>query len=313
MKNCWRSGFVHLKFRMGEINLFAKRFPFLILDAHFTMLNADLDNIQPPFGSFPPNIQGALIRSHPIKEKLSRLSLKSNMIWYVPSQYKHYYTDLGGSFENYLKGFSSKSRSTLKRKIRKFAEFSGGEIGWREFCGHDEMQEFHRLARVVSEKTYQERLLNAGLPSSEEFRQKMLDLASNDSVRGYILLHGDKPIAYLYCPIEHNILMYEYLGYDPEYRLSSAGTVLQYLALEKLFTEGRFQMFDFTEGEGEHKKFFATGNILCADIYLFHLTAANMILLCLHFLIALLSRKVGMMLKMLGIKGRIRRFLRFRS
>ena len=42
----------------------------------------------------------------------------------------------------------------------------------------------------------------------------------------------------------------------------SPGTVLQYLALESIFDEKVNSYFDFGEGEGDHKKMFATNFIL---------------------------------------------------
>ena len=43
----------------------------------------------------------------------------------------------------------------------------------------------------------------------------MVELARRDLVRGFILFHGDNPIAYLYTPAPDGFLVYEYLGYDP--------------------------------------------------------------------------------------------------
>jgi hypothetical protein len=72
-------------------------------------------------------------------------------------------------------------------------------------------------------------------------------LAAGGQVRAYLLFDGERP--YLYCPVQGDVVIYRYLGYDPDYARMSVGTVLQWLALEELFREARFRMFDFTEGE----------------------------------------------------------------
>jgi CelD/BcsL family acetyltransferase involved in cellulose biosynthesis len=44
--------------------------------------------------------------------------------------------------------------------------------------------------------------------------------------------------------------------------------VLQLEAMQDLFGEARFAAFDFTEGEGQHKRQFATGGVACVDVLL---------------------------------------------
>jgi CelD/BcsL family acetyltransferase involved in cellulose biosynthesis len=175
------------------------------------------------------------------------------------------------------------------------------------------MKEFHTLAREVSRKTYQEKLLDMGLPSSQEFIKRLSELASAGLARGYILFHDEVPIAYLYCPIKDGILFYEYLGYDPEFSSWSPGTVLQFLVFEKLFNEGGFQMFDFTEGSAPHKKKFSTGSVQCADIYYFRATIKNFSILSIHFGLAVLSRNTAKILDLLKIKDLTKKFIRSHS
>jgi len=218
-----------------------------------------------------------------------------------------------GTFEDYLKQFSSKSRSTLRRKVRKYGQLCGGEPDWRTYRTAAEMEEFYRLARDVSRKTYQERLLDAGLPESDEFRKELLAAAERDFTRGYLLFHESRPVAYLHCPIHDGVVFYGHLGYDPEYAKWSPGTVLQHLALEQLFMEPDLRMFDFTEGEGQHKSFFATHSALCADIYYLRRSLRNRGLVRLHAVLEAFSRALVRQLDRLGLKERIKRLIRRRG
>jgi hypothetical protein len=306
----WVARPVRLEYLLGEFPLFVVKFPALEFDAHFTSLTTNLDETRPPFAKFSPKVEAIFIRSHPIDGELPRVDYSPQAIRYIPAQYRRYYVDLRGSFQEYLGKFSSKSRSTLQRKVRKFSEFCGGEVRWREFSRLDEMEEFYSLAREVSKKTYQEKLLNFGLPEGEDFKREMFDLAAGDSVRGYILFSGASPIAYIYCPVRDGILFYNYLGYDPEFRDWSPGTVLQYLVLERLFSEAKFKMFDFTDGEGPHKEFFSTGNTWCADVYFLRRTMRNLLLLRLHSGLKTLSGRTVKALERLGVKSRIKKFIR---
>src|SRR4029077_2831682 len=125
---------------------------------------------------------------------------------------------------------------------------------------------FFPLARRVSSRTYQERLLKSGFPKDPEFRKSALTLSENNCVRAYILFLNGNPVSYLYCRVKDKIVSYDYHGYDPVCAKLSPGTVLQILALEALFAEQQFMTFDFTEGEGPHKERLSTGLSLCGDV-----------------------------------------------
>ncbi|MEM7781336.1 MAG: GNAT family N-acetyltransferase [Pseudomonadota bacterium] len=188
--------------------------------------------------------------------------------------YRRHYIDMSGSYEDYLNGFSSKTRSTLRRKGRRLGEYSVSE-----HSSPAEIEAFLASALPLSAKTYQARLLDAGLPDTPEARQEMLEAAEQDRMRCFLLSLGNAPIAYLSLPVEGQTLVYAHLGYDPAHSRLSPGTVLQLEALERLFAEERFRYFDFTEGEGAHKAMFGTHSVECASFVLLDPTFANRALL----------------------------------
>jgi CelD/BcsL family acetyltransferase involved in cellulose biosynthesis len=136
---------------------------------------------------------------------------------------------------------------------------------------------FHALARGLSARTYQERLLGAGLPEGSEALAEMRALAQADRARAWLLFVDERPIAYLWAPAEGLTLIYAYLGYDPDFAEYSPGTVLQLEAMRELMAERKFRLFDFTEGEGQHKRLFATGGVDCVDLLLMRPTLANLL------------------------------------
>jgi CelD/BcsL family acetyltransferase involved in cellulose biosynthesis len=188
--------------------------------------------------------------------------------WLIHDSYRYdrYYIDMAGGFDQYYAKFSSRTRSTLTRKLRKVAALSGGEIDVRAFRSPGEIAEFLDIAGALSARTYQERLMDAGLPRDQAARAHALDLAARDGVRAFLLFVGGAPISYLYLPVRNDILTYAYLGFDAGYAELSPGTVLQIEALRRLFAEERYRYFDFTEGEGAHKRLFGTGHVACATI-----------------------------------------------
>jgi CelD/BcsL family acetyltransferase involved in cellulose biosynthesis len=302
MTDAWSTQRVPLTFRIGEIPLFS-------VTLHVDVQNTDWP---PACVSAGPAAgrDGFLIRSMPVDGPLPPLGRYRNTLRYAASQYERYFVDLAGTMEGYLGKFSGKSRSTLKRKIRKFAKASGGETQWRTYKTPAEIKEFHALARRVSEKTYQERLLDAGLPAGQDYTDAMAARAARDAVRGYILFLEGDPVAYLYCPARDRVLLYQYLGYDPAHANLSPGTVLQCLALEALFAEGDFALFDFTEGEGAHKEFFATGSRPCADVFYLKPSIRNRLAAGSHYALDTGSAMAVRLLTRLGVKSTIKKFVR---
>lgn len=196
---------------------------------------------------------------------------------FLRQRYRRSYARLDQDFDAWLAGFSARSRSTCKRKLRKLAERSGGALDLRSYRTEDEIAAFHALARELSAKTYQERLLNAGLPDGPEALAEMRALAQADRARGWLLFVDGRPIAYLWAPAEGLTLIYAYLGYDPDFAEYSPGTVLQLEAMRQLMAERKFRLFDFTEGEGQHKRLFATGGVDCVDLLLLRPTFGNLL------------------------------------
>ncbi len=193
--------------------------------------------------------------------------------------YRRYYIDMTGDYQTYLGRFSSKTRSTLGRKRRRLTEECGGTLDVREYRSPAELDLFLQSALPLSRLTYQARLLDAGLPETPEARAQMMHLAGDGRLRAYLLFAGDRPISYLYLPIDRGVITYAFLGYDPEFAALSPGTVLQLEALERLFGEGGHRYFDFTEGEGAHKQLFGTHSVAASSFLLLRGTLANRVLL----------------------------------
>lgn len=231
----------------------------------------------PYAGALPRAASGLLVTALPEALLPATRDAWPGLKGFVRQAYPRAYAALDTEFDTYLAGFSAKSRSTLKRKTRKFAERSGGAIDLRAYRTPEEMAEFHALARTVSARTYQERRFGAGLPDGPEALATLRERAARDAVRGWLLFLDGRPVSYLHAPAEGDTLIYAHLGYDPDFADLSPGTVLQLEAMRALMAERRFRWFDFTEGDGQHKRLFATGTLDCVDLLLLRRTAGNLV------------------------------------
>jgi CelD/BcsL family acetyltransferase involved in cellulose biosynthesis len=301
-----------LKYQLGDWTVFTATLPLQLASVKAAERRNPVSRPEPPAVPLAPGSEGFMMRALPVAEALSPIGAAGDYLRYVQLQYRHSVIDFGSSFEDYQKKFSSKTRSTIKRKVRKFAEHSGGALSWRTYRTVDELREFLPLARRVARTTYQERLFASGIPESEAFVRGMESLAAQDHVRAYLLFDRERPVSYLYCPVDDGTLIYSYLGYDPDYMRFSVGTVLQWLAVEQMFSENRFSYFDFTEGESDHKRLFATHETLCANVLFLKNTLKNRILAHSHWQTGRFSGWLGDTLDRFGIRAKVKRFLRFR-
>jgi CelD/BcsL family acetyltransferase involved in cellulose biosynthesis len=231
----------------------------------------------PDLPPLAPGADGFLINSLPADRLKSLKARHKALKPFVRQRYRRSYASLEGGFEAWLAGLSAKSRSTLKRKVRRLAERSGGRLDLRCYRSAADVDEFYLHARAVSSTTYQERLMGAGLPEGAAALAAMRSLAERDLMRGWVLFVAGAPVSYLYAPAENDTLIYAHLGYDPAFAELSPGTVLQFEAMRQLMEEGRFALFDFTEGEGQHKLQFGTGSVECLDLLLLRRGAGNLL------------------------------------
>lgn len=296
---------VPFRFAVGEVRLFAPTLPLAVLELEpGAPLPANWRNDLPPLGE----ADGYLIRGLP----MDALNEPAGDDWHRQTlrTYPRHLVDLTTGYEAYMAKFSAKTRSTLKRKLRKFQDLSGGGIHWEQFRTKEEIAKFLPLARELSAKTYQERLLDAGLPNTAAFTTQAEDLAERNAVRAYLLYLNARPVSYLYLPVERGRVVYAYLGYDPTYAEHSPGTVLQLLAMEALFAEPGLTVFDFTEGAGQHKQLFATHAVDSADIVLLKRKAVALAVARAHGLFAGAEAALVRTLDQLGLKKRIKQLIR---
>jgi CelD/BcsL family acetyltransferase involved in cellulose biosynthesis len=225
--------------------------------------------------------------------------------------YRRHYIDMRQGFDAYLAQFSGKTRSTLRRKARRLAEEVPGGVTITAHRTPDEIAAFLAAALPLSARTYQARLLDAGLPGDAQARRAMLEAAEDDRMRAFLLHSGSAgPIAYLALPVVGATLVYAHLGYDPAFARLSPGTVLQMEALAQLFGEGRYRWFDFTEGEGAHKALFGTGAAACTSLMLLSPTLANRSLLAARSGFDGAAAKAKALAARSGTLGKVRALLR---
>ncbi len=223
----WQEGQSWLRFSLGEISLFRVGLRVMRRAGHFSVLDGDPDSLSAELDRLDGSFQAVLVRGQMIDRHYPRLAILPRAVRDVAAQYDNFVTDLGGTFEQYTRRLGKHSLQECRRKARRIADRSGGTLDVREYRTPEAMAEFHRLAREISVKTYQERLLNAGLPEDPEAVAMMERHAAGDAIRAYLLFLEGQAIAYSYALISEGVVAGQYLGYDPQHRKLGPGSVLQ--------------------------------------------------------------------------------------
>lgn len=305
----WHRFTYELKFYLGEytvtkFNLQVQRKVFSLND--IINHNCDLE--------LPPDLDldlddGFLIADFPRECSLRTSNIRNGLIYYCVKSYSRCYIDMTIDFDDYKSKFSAKTKSGINRKINKLSR-EVGDVGIQQYSTPDQICEFFQMARPISAVSYQERLLDCGLPTGQNFVKSSIKAATQDKLRAYILFINNTPVSYLYCPVENKVIQYAYLGYIPEYAKFSPGTILQWLATEKLFSEKKFIAFDFTEGDSEHKKFFSTHQVPCSIELVLKLGLKSRLIIVIHQFFCLVSDMLVQALRRLGLKSIIKKWLR---
>lgn len=308
----WQQARVSIAYRLGEIAVASWKLSALVRKDHFTQLTEDKGLERLPVESLSGETNALFIPCHPVSKPPPTIVTRGETLIYTPKVFNNYFVDLGGlgDFQAYLAQFSSKSRSTLQRKVRKFEKENGEGAVFREFAEGDDFDEFFRLAGPISAESYQERLLDAGLPRGPEFISGVKARAMRGDALGWLLFFRGEPVSYVLSLVDNGVATYDYVGYREDAQHLSPGTVLQYFILESLFHRKGVSIFDFTEGEGEHKRFFSTGSQLCAKSYVFRRTLLSRLRVLLHQALDVTSIAIVSILDNLGVKRYIKALVR---
>jgi len=245
MKKRWRPKRHGLYFGLGPVSR-QLAFEVAWLDTPFPELTTDLNDPVVTAEDLD-GVEAAVIEAHPYDALPPPVSRVEGLIRYASFSETMFLVDLRGSFEHYLGKFKAKSRHNILRERRLFCEASNGVLECRAYSSPDEITEFRRIASAISAKTYQTRI-GLGFHDGSGSAETLAALAAQGTVRGYILYSGETPAAFAFCRINGSTIRYTNVGYDPEFRKWSPGSVLLVCLIERLFEESRFDWLDLEFG-----------------------------------------------------------------
>ncbi|UCG48217.1 MAG: GNAT family N-acetyltransferase [Phycisphaerales bacterium] len=180
----------------------------------------------------------------------------------------HWVTLLGPRGQESGAQGASQRKRYVKRYTKKLEKQCGGPV--RVACYRDEsdVDQYVRVSAAIAESTYKAGM-GVGFADTALNRSIMLQAARKGQWRGYILYAGERACAFEYGIQYHSVYFPDNIGYDPELRACSPGTVLFIKVLEDLAENARVTTFDFGFGAGVYKDRFGTESWPEASLYIF--------------------------------------------
>ncbi len=163
----------------------------------------------------------------------------------------HHWLIFPESAEEYWGGFKSKTRNTLRRKMKKM-----GDIEFIPITEHEQIADFLKQANIVSLNTWQSQELGLRVHNNDEEKKFLKYLAFQGSLRAYLLKKDSKPVAFIIGTQFNGTYYLDELGFDRQYSRLSPGTVLFHLLVNDLLENKKPEVLDFGLGDAEYKKLF---------------------------------------------------------
>jgi CelD/BcsL family acetyltransferase involved in cellulose biosynthesis len=302
-----------LRFAFGGYCFHETWFEGLELLTHVTRITASLDETTAAIAPLLDRHAAVFVPSHPVRTKAPPLQFTRHFIRYTIETTRHYYIEFDRPFDQHMRRLPRTHRHEIERKLRRYLDASDGGIDLRCYATPRDARRFYELARALSVKTYQDRLLGLGLPDTDTFRAELRGHAERGTMRGYLLFDRGQPIAFGYCAGLGDCLRFVFTGYDPAAADRSPGIVLVHEMVRSVAAEGRFAILDFGPGEGQYKRLFATASVPCATIYFLRPSPGHLVRALAHRTCTGASDGCGNVADWLGVKAQLRRWLRVRA
>ncbi|QDT91713.1 GNAT family N-acetyltransferase [Gimesia algae] len=206
----------------------------------------------------------------------------------------------------------NKFRSKSRRKHRKLLR-DNSELQLVRVTRPDQVAEFLESAHQISLNTWQTQRLGLRIKNDDKELEEMMFLALNGSLRSYLILDKNKPIAFKIGSQHRGVYHDLEFGFDLDYASISPGETLLLLILEDLIESDTPRTFDFGTGDAEYKQRYSSEMTQSRSVLLFPSSLRNKCLL--RYLksscwIDQFSRKV---LKSSGVYTALRQLSRYRK
>ncbi|MHC4878683.1 MAG: GNAT family N-acetyltransferase [Planctomycetota bacterium] len=212
---------------------------------------------------------------------------------------------LPDSFEEYMSKFKSRTRNTLRRKVKKF-----GECRLERVTELQQLPDFLSAAHDISKHTWQTAMLGLRIHDNDREYDCFTTLVQLQALRAYLLWQGDTPVSFCIGTQFNGVYDYEEVGYDRRYAHSSPGQVMVLKIIEDLYRSNTPRLFDFGGGDADYKRQFANLESESGNIWLLRPGVRSFAIRSYFDSRRLASRTLRSICRKAGVMDRIRQLTR---
>lgn len=222
---------------------------------------------------------------------------------------EHWLIRIKGTFSDYMKRFSAKTRKNRLREIKMLRAL--GELKLVRVTEVPEIDGFLRAAYAISKQTRQFKRFGWSIAARDPrlLGNELVRLARSRRLRSYLLTCGNTPCSFILGQQSGGTFHPVAAGVDPVWRKHSVGTVLLLLVLEDLFKENSPDFYDLGTSVAD-KAYLATESYLADDIWLFRRRFYPALVSWIYSACNMTSRCAGDVLQRLNLKGRVLHLMR---
>lgn len=207
---------------------------------------------------------------------------------------------------DYWNKFRSKSRRKHRKLIR-----DNSHLKLVRITEPDQIADFLTAAHQVSKNTWQSQRLGLRVKNNDQEVSELMFLALHGALRSYLLMDGDRPVAFKISSQFQGIFFDLEFGFDRDYASASPGETLLLLILEDLIEYDAPRLYDFGEGDAQYKQRYSSEMTQSASVLLLPATMKNKRLLCYLNSSHRIDQAVRSILKTSGIYTALRQLVRY--
>lgn len=255
--------------------------PLMPVDASVAamMLDAVLEDV--------PEAQAIYFKSIPETSAWADLIMQAgsatrNGFGYVSRETAFHSLELPGKFDEYLGQFGKKKRYNLKRQVRLMEEAYGSEMRVDCITREDQVELFLAANAAVAADSWKDPGLTAAYARTPANHSRYADLARRGLLRGYLLRHGERPVA---CVIGYQFgdsYHYADIAYSRSDIQLSPGNVLLFLIIRDLIENTAARRVNFGMGGADYKRQFGNRHGRDRAVWVMRATARNRAICAVH-------------------------------
>ncbi len=160
------------------------------------------------------------------------------------------------TFEEFVASRSSNTRWRIRREEKRIDEELGTELEVLVVRDAERLEQLVRDVDLVARSTYQ-RALGAGFSDTPEQRALARVGLEHGWLRGYLLYHRERPIAYWLCSVHGETMLIRTAGYDEAWAGHRVGIHLLMRVIEEAIADPALRVLDFGPGDAAYKQQFS--------------------------------------------------------